>query len=942
MITQRDSGLLVQQRWQLDAQKRAPSVVLPESWYGDWGEAPPPAVTAEPNLYYLSEAVNAAVKEYANKISATALELFQQRGDKLIEVAQHPGLRLLENPNPFLTRTHLFWHVASDLKLAGNAYWFLAGPQRGAPDEIWRMVPQKVRLVRDKKRYIAGYVYEVDNVLVPLDVSEVIHFRNPGPLGDGLYGLGDLAAAALPAQTGRSMAEWNRNMFGQNFAVPAGIVSTEMNIPDTEWDRFKDQWRQSYGGGARRTAFVRGGKVQFEAAGLSQTDVDFLNGAKWEAEKVYRVFGTYHLLPAQYADDRKVNERMFLENHAWPFMLYAGEMLSDQFFSFWGPREGEGRLIAQFEDIRPRERALDLEEQKDESQGLTFNEWREKRGLEPLDGGDKVLYVHVVQGEKIKLELDALPQPVTPPQLAPFTGQQEPPKNQPPQPDGDQPEQPQDAQENAEERESANNETGDKIGQRADKAAALKSSIGAPDGTVVLYLSHIEDLLIIQQVLQRDYLSDAPIRWTPIEHLHITMVHSALIDDVPFLEVLEAVQPLFHGFALHISGIGSFEGTGEARPIIAFVEPTDELRAFQSTLYAEFARRGVTLSAYSAPAAWTPHITLGYLPAGAEFGEMTYEANLAATSLAFTRGDYEAMGVIGVPFPDAMTFPVDAAPELTKCHRELAAWQKFVVRRLKGKADADRHFGPDALPTWLATVVQHGLDLCQSEYAVKAFFESVHTAIDDPATFEEHALYRAEKAVQATRLDFENDFEDLLIAARGSDVNRRGFSNRLRTLLRKYGQQVYRDGLIDGGIEDGEMDDEDRGRLNVLLADQSQYVSAFGSRLYSSGISDDQAVNKPAQWWNRSIMPIYQAARLSADANSLHEWLLGKTEEHCKTCLAASGQIHRLKDWHRRGVVPNGDLLICGDGGLCDCKIQKTRGRARGRLDAIPIKTGKD
>ena len=106
--------------------------------------------------------------------------------------------------------------------------------------------------------------------------------------------------------------------------------------------------------------------------------------------------------------------------------------------------------------------------------------------------------------------------------------------------------------------------------------------------------------------------------------------------------------------------------------------------------------------------------------------------------------------------------------------------------------------------------------------------------------------------------------------------------------------------------------------------------------MFERGVSDPQAENKPATWFNKSIMPLYQAGRLSADRNGLYEWLLGRTEEHCRSCLAAVGQRHRLKDWYRVGAIPQADLLEC-KGFNCDCKFQKASGRARGRLDRIPL-----
>lgn len=906
----------------VEATKRTAQQVLWRDGYGwGYGEAPIlPDAHATPALFKLSEAVNAATQAFANRISAAELTIYREQADgELEELKTHPALTLLENPNPFLARTSLFWHLVADMLLNGNHYWFLAGPARGAPVELWRCDPRHTRIVRDKQRYIAGYVVDIDGEQVALEANEVIRFPRPNPF-DPFYGMSALTAAAMAAQTGHEMAKWNRTMFGRDYGVPAGIVAFEDWVNDTVFETNKAEWLRAHGKGQRRTAFTRGGKLQFVPVGLSQTDMDFLAGSKWQAEQVYRVFGTYHLLPAETSDDRKVNERLFLEEYAWPLLTLMAEIITDQLLTFWGPRQGKGRLVARFEDIRPRERSIDLEEEREESKGLTLNEWRQRRNLEPLDGGNDVLFVHVQSGDKVKFELDAMPAPPPP---------------APPTAPADEDEQeseaavPEDAQERAEQRESANDDTGDDIGERFNKAAwhkelaqwerfvvkrweaddrrpfrpqhlpgflagliqaaldeaatveavkavfagaheltegqlAVKASYGVPDGTVVLYLDDVESVLVIQQSIQRSVPSDAPIRWTPREQLHITALHSPLVDEAPFRDAFQ--EAAYPGFAVTASRWTLFETDGDAVPIVLLVDEHEALRAWQAEVFLSFAVRGIPVSPYSTPDAWRPHITLGYVQASyveasGLWVDGTATAHAYAATMAFTRGDYQDVFV-------RAAHPVLAAPK------------------------------------------------------------------------EEPVRYEPGKAIQATRLAFESDFEDVLAAARAGDLDRRRWSGRVRTLLRKYGTTAYVDGLIDGGLADadaGSLDDTDQAELNRLLADQGQYVTALGAVLFKAdGVSDAQADLKPGMWFNKSIMPAYEAGRLSADKNGYYEWLLGATEEHCETCVAAAGQIHRLRDWHRSGVIPQADLLAC-HGYFCDCKLQRRdNARARGQLRAIP------
>lgn len=189
---------------------------------------------------------------------------------------------------------------------------------------------------------------------------------------------------------------------------------------------------------------------------------------------------------------------------------------------------------------------------------------------------------------------------------------------------------------------------------------------------------------------------------------------------------------------------------------------------------------------------------------------------------------------------------------------------------------------------------------------------------------------KAVKALQATRLDFEDDWNDLIAAAREDDMTRRRFGIVARALITKYGRRAYEDGLEEGGIEDAELDDSDRAKILALSAEQSAYVTGIGATLFrGDGISDLEAAKKPEMWFNKSIVPYFDAGLLSADRNGLYEWTLGATEEHCTDCSRLEGQRHRLKDYHRTGWIPKASKLSC-HGFNCGCGLKRTSGRAAG------------
>lgn len=187
------------------------------------------------------------------------------------------------------------------------------------------------------------------------------------------------------------------------------------------------------------------------------------------------------------------------------------------------------------------------------------------------------------------------------------------------------------------------------------------------------------------------------------------------------------------------------------------------------------------------------------------------------------------------------------------------------------------------------------------------------------------------KSIQATRINFELDMEDFILQAREGAINRRRAGIVLRGLISRYGRIAYRDGLVAGGVIDGTLDDDDEARVGLLTAEQSQYVTNFLNTLYTTGVSDVQAMTKPAMWFNKSITPFFDAGRLSADKNGNYEFILGPTEKHCTDCPRLNGQIHRLRDWARKNLIPPTSETQCG-GYNCKCRVVRTNERARGRF----------
>lgn len=258
-------------------------------------------------------------------------------------------------------------------------------------------------------------------------------------------------------------------------------------------------------------------------------------------------------------------------------------------------------------------------------------------------------------------------------------------------------------------------------------------------------------------------------------------------------------------------------------------------------------------------------------------------------------------------------------PAQATAQDELSAWRKVALKSA-GKRDFE--------PIWLAgdladTLIDAIRDANGNKAEIASAFEQAH-----------YQLLAQSKAIQATRLDFEYDFESVLRKAR-DDYNAYGrvqWSSAVRSMIRRYGKQAYIDGLQDGGVID-ELSEQDETRIADMVSEQSQYVTNLGREIFKTedGISDALANQKPEMWYRKSIAPFYHEGRASADGNAMMEFGGSDGLESCTTCTRLKGQRHRYNTWKRKGLIPqvDTDAYECG-GFQCEHRLIKVAAKARG------------
>ena len=162
------------------------------------------------------------------------------------QVIDHPLVKLLNNPNPFMSRFQFYATLIMDRYLAGNAYFLKVRGPLGEVQELWRLRPDRVRVVPDKSRYIAGYTYTVDNVSVTYPVEDVVHWKTRNPLSE-FYGQPPLMAFMERVSIDIYMRRFLATFFESGGTGPGAVLTVKGNLGDAAREEVRARLKRMIG-----------------------------------------------------------------------------------------------------------------------------------------------------------------------------------------------------------------------------------------------------------------------------------------------------------------------------------------------------------------------------------------------------------------------------------------------------------------------------------------------------------------------------------------------------------------------------------------------------------------------------------------------------------------------------------------------------------------------
>lgn len=338
--------------------------------------------------------VHRAVQVISQAIAATDWHLFRQNnrtGDRVDLEQSHPLRKLWLNPNPFFTRHEFLERTGQHGELAGEAFWWVLADARGIPVELWPLRPDRVTPVPDKDNFIKGYVYQIGQDRIPLEVADVIHIPQPSPL-DMYRGIGVTRTILEDASNEEAASQYARSVF-RNSARPGGVVKVNEGMHDAEWERMRERWKAQHQGSqnAFRTVFLDNAEWQ-DVRQFTAEELQFTELRRYNRDVILGAFGIPRSVVGITEDVNRSNaeagETTFYRWVLTPRLERIKQVLNKHLVSRFGTD-----LELDYNDPTPEDRErLRLEAtQAARARLITVNEARQHLGWDAIEGGDEFL-----------------------------------------------------------------------------------------------------------------------------------------------------------------------------------------------------------------------------------------------------------------------------------------------------------------------------------------------------------------------------------------------------------------------------------------------------------------------------------------------------------------------------------------------------------------------
>lgn len=243
------------------------------------------------SLYRYQPNVRTLVSFLARNIAQLGTHVFRRRADDdRVRLTDHPLARLLDQPNPWMTRYRSMVRLVSDLAIYDDAFWVKVRSDE-QPLALVPVPPFMMSPAQGDRNWLQVERWELSGPTGRLTIpaSEVIHFTGYDPA--------DARTGFSPMETLRELlaeefeAGRYREQMWRNGARTSGVITRPHDAP--RWSeparrRFKREWQDVYTGegeDAGGTPILEDG-MTYVPAGLEPKAAQYVEARKLTREEV--------------------------------------------------------------------------------------------------------------------------------------------------------------------------------------------------------------------------------------------------------------------------------------------------------------------------------------------------------------------------------------------------------------------------------------------------------------------------------------------------------------------------------------------------------------------------------------------------------------------------------------------------------------------------------
>lgn len=344
---------------------------------------------------YYKGIVFSAIDAIASNVSAVPFYLYESNSneDKNKINNAHPAIKILKNPNPFLTEKMLFYVTSAHIDVYGSAYWYInKAIDKKTISEIWTLDPARMSIVLNKEGYgIDSYKYTSGDKNISFNIDEIIHIKRPNPYS--VYeGLSALQMARYEIEGDLSAIDWNRALF-ENGVMPSGVLTTENSLTKDSLNSLKEQLNDRHAG--KRNAYklmLLDSGLKWQQTALNQKDMDFIEQRRFSRDQILAILKVPKTIVAITEDVNRANaeasDYVFAKRTVKPRLDIICDALNSSFLPKF---KNTQPVLFAYDDPTPRDEALELSRYTQAvGKWMTPNEIRAEQGLEPKEGGDSL------------------------------------------------------------------------------------------------------------------------------------------------------------------------------------------------------------------------------------------------------------------------------------------------------------------------------------------------------------------------------------------------------------------------------------------------------------------------------------------------------------------------------------------------------------------------